>query len=118
MKSRSKSSCPVRSVLDGIADKWSILIIDLLGDVDRMRFNEVSKALGDISQKMLTVTLRLLEADGILSRTMYNEIPPRVEYALTDMGKDLLPHIRHLIHWSRRNLKQIEENRKVFGSTI
>jgi len=104
--------------LDGIADKWSILIIDLLGDVDRMRFNEVSKALGDISQKMLTVTLRLLEADGILSRTMYNEIPPRVEYALTDMGKDLLPHIRHLIHWSRRNLKQIEENRKVFGSTI
>jgi len=118
MKRRTESACPVRSVLNSVGSKWSILIIDILGNTESMRFNEINKTLGDISQKMLTSTLRSLEADGILSRKMYNEIPPRVEYALTDLGKDLLPHIRHLIYWSRRNLKQIEENRKVFGSTI
>lgn len=116
MRSRNKSSCPVRSVLDGVSTKWSILIIDLLGDVDKMRFSEIGKALGDISQKMLTLTLRLLESDGILYRKMYSEIPPRVEYGLTKMGKDLLPNIRRLIYWAKANMGQIEKNRLLFES--
>jgi DNA-binding HxlR family transcriptional regulator len=116
VRSRSKSACPVRSVLDGVANKWSILIIDLLGDAEKMRFSEIGKALGDISQKMLTLTLHLLESDGILSRKMYNEIPPRVEYSLTEMGKDLLPNIRHLIYWAKANMTQIEKNRISFES--
>lgn len=108
-----KSDCPVRSILDGIGSKWSILIIDTLGEKGTLRFNEIRKVLGDISQKMLTSTLRLLEADGIISRRMYAEIPPRVEYELTELGQDLLVNIRLLINWARENMYKIEENRKI-----
>ncbi len=114
-KNISISVCPVRSVLDGIGGKWSMLILDILGENGTMRFNEISKALGDISQKMLTVTLRSLEADGIISRKMYAEIPPRVEYGLTDLGKDLLPNIRNLINWGHKNIDKILINRRSFG---
>lgn len=108
--------CPVRSVLDGIGGKWSILILDILGKKGTLRFNEISKELGDISQKMLTSTLRLLEADGIVSRKMYAEIPPRVEYELTSLGHDLLPNIRNLIDWGHQNIETILRNREVFES--
>lgn len=120
MKTRSKLNevCPVRSVLDGIGGKWSILILDVLGERGTLRFNEISKALGDISQKMLTSTLRSLEADGIISREMYAEIPPRVEYQLTDLGKDLLPNIQNLIVWGHKNIEMIQRNRKVFESSL
>ena len=114
MKRRTESACPVRSVLNSVVSKWSILIIDILGNTESMRFNEINKTLGDISQKMLTSTLRSLEADGILSRKMYNEIPPRVEYALTQLGQELLPHIRNLIGWSQQNLESIKKNRLLF----
>lgn len=106
--------CPVRSVLDGIGGKWSILILDVLGKKGTLRFNEISKELGDISQKMLTTTLRLLEADGIVSRKMYAEIPPRVEYELTPLGHDLLPNIRRLINWGHKNVDTILRNREMF----
>ena len=114
MKRRTESACPVRSVLNSVGSKWSILIIDILGNTESMRFNEINKTLGDISQKMLTSTLRSLEADGILSRKMYNEIPPRVEYALTQLRQELLPHIRNLIGWSQQNLESIKKNRLLF----
>jgi len=111
---KSKSGCPVRSVLNGIGDKWSILVIDILGNIGTMRFNEISKSLGDISQKMLTVTLRSLEADGIIFRNIYAEIPPHVEYGLTSLGNDLLPHISSLINWSKQNMEVIKANRELF----
>lgn len=114
--SKLKDICPVRSVLDGIGGKWSILILDILGEKGTLRFSEISKSLGDISQKMLTSTLRLLEADGIISRKMYAEIPPRVEYELTELGKDLLPNIRNLIEWGHKNIEIIQTNRKAFES--
>lgn len=117
-KSQLKDVCPVRSVLDGIGSKWSILILDVLGKEGTLRFSEISKALIDISQKMLTSTLRLLEADGIISRKMYAEIPPRVEYELTELGRDLLPNIRSLIDWGHKNIKTIQENRKVFENNF
>ena len=120
MKTKSKLNdvCPVRSVLDGIGGKWSILILDILGEKGILRFSEISKNLGDISQKMLTSTLRLLEADGIISRKMYAEIPPRVEYELTELGYDLLPNIRNLINWGHKNIQTIQKNRKVFEDNL
>ncbi len=114
-KKELQEVCPVRAVLDGIGGKWAILIIDLLGDKGPLRFNEINKALEDISQKMLTSTLRLLESDGIISRKMYAEIPPRVEYKLTDLGHDLLPNIRALINWAFKNMETIKNNRKLYS---
>jgi DNA-binding HxlR family transcriptional regulator len=107
--------CPVRNVLDRIGDKWSMLVITILGkQPNPMRFNELSGSIGDISQKMLTVTLRQLEADGLVSRHHYPEIPPRVEYALTDLGYSLLPHLDGLHDWAYRNLDRILETRRKF----
>ncbi len=117
-KSKLDDVCPVRSVLDGIGGKWSILILDVLGKKGTLRFSEIGKELGDISQKMLTSTLRLLEADGIISRKMYAEIPPRVEYGLTELGHDLLPNIRNLINWGHRNIETIQKSRKVFQDNL
>lgn len=115
-KSRLNEVCPVRSILDGIGSKWSILILDILGEKGTLRFSEISKALGDISQKMLTSTLRSLEADGIISRKMYAEIPPRVEYELTNLGRDLLPNIQALISWGYKNIETIQQNRNNYNS--
>lgn len=105
-------SCPVRNVLDRFGDKWSILVIIILGDHGPMRFNALNNTIGDISQKMLTVTLRTLEADGLVLRTLYPEIPPRVEYELTDLGRSLLPLIGSLQQWALQHMPTIMENRK------
>ncbi|HEY0610167.1 MAG TPA: helix-turn-helix domain-containing protein [Chitinophaga sp.] len=104
--------CPVRNVLDRFGDKWSILVIIILGEYGPMRFNVLNNTIGDISQKMLTVTLRTLEADGLVLRTLYPEIPPRVEYELTDLGKSLLPLIESLQQWALHNMPAVMENRK------
>ena len=105
------TDCPVRNVLDRIGDKWSVLIIIFLSNTGTMRFNNLQKAIPDISQKMLTVTLRTLEADGIISREAYNEIPPRVEYRLTALGESLLPAIQMLAEWALANMPAIVKNR-------
>lgn len=107
-------NCPVRQVLDRIGDKWSTLVILILGDSGVMRFNGLSTAIGDISQKMLTATLRNLEADGLVSRQLYPEIPPRVEYELTDLGRSLVPLIRQLEVWADKNFQTIQKNRKKY----
>lgn len=109
------ANCPVRQVLDRIGDKWSTLVILILGDSGVMRFNGIGHAIGDISQKMLTATLRNLEADGLVSRKMYQEIPPRVEYELTDLGRSLLPLIRQLQVWADEHFQTIRKNRKVYA---
>lgn len=103
--------CPVRLVLDRFGDKWSILIICLLGEAGTLRFNEISKLIGDISQKMLTLTLRSLEADSLVSRKIYAEVPPRVEYELTDLGKSLLPHIEGLFRWANAHMTEVLKKR-------
>ncbi|MDO6431624.1 helix-turn-helix domain-containing protein [Flavitalea sp. BT771] len=104
-------ACPVRNVLDRIGDKWSILIIMILGEAGKMRFNGLHKTIGDISQKMLTTTLRTLEADGLISRTVFPEIPPRVEYELTEIGKSLVPHIVRLSAWADEHMPAIKKAR-------
>lgn len=107
-------SCPVRSVMDRLGDKWSILVVLILGDGEPKRFNELHKEIGDISQKMLTVTLRVLEADGLVKRVVYAEVPPRVEYTITPMGKSLVPHIDGLASWAVANMPAIKKSRQQF----
>jgi DNA-binding HxlR family transcriptional regulator len=108
-------NCSIRHILDRFGDKWSILIISILGHVGKQRFNELNQQIGDISQKMLTVTLRSLEADGLISRKLFPEIPPRVEYELTDLGRSLLPHIEHLAEWAAQNMDCILKNRAKYA---
>lgn len=106
--------CPVRDVIAKLGDKWSILVLATLNANKRLRFSEVQKTIGDISQRMLTVTLRSLEADGLISREIYPEIPPRVEYELTDLGEQFLEHINPLIGWAVKNMNTIIQNRVNF----
>lgn len=96
--------CPIRNVLSHISGKWPILILCILSENKRTRFNAISKALPDISSKVLSNTLKSLEADGLVERHSYAEIPPRVEYALTELGKSLMPILGELIGWAIQNL--------------
>lgn len=98
--------CPIRDLLGQIGDKWSVLTLLELHKTEVMRFNELSKAIPDVSQKMLTVTLRALEGHRLVTRTIYPEVPPRVEYRLTDVGKSLMPHIESLIGWALEHRQQ------------
>lgn len=111
-KFRPFETCPVRNVLDRIGDKWSILIISILGEYGTMRFNQINHMIGDISQKMLTVTLKTLEADGLLSRKVYPEVPPRVEYTLTELGQSLLPSIAMITQWAVEHMPTIMASRE------
>lgn len=117
VKYPNAENCPVRTILDRFGDKWSILILLILGDTDKMRFNELHKAIGDVSQKMLTVTLRTLEADGLVKRTIFPEVPPRVEYEITERGKSLLPHIHNLARWATENMTDIKQTRVLFEAS-
>jgi len=107
----SFDDCPVRNVLDRIGDKWSILIISILGECGTLRFNEINHKIGNISQKMLTVTLKTLEADGLVSRKIYPVIPPKVEYTLTLLGESLLPAIHTLTTWAVENMPAVLASR-------
>lgn len=106
--------CPIRNILARIGDKWSLLVIYTLhqSEKDAVRFKALQRAIPDISQKMLTVTLRTLEEDGYVTRTVYPEVPPRVEYALTERALSLIPHIDALIDWALENGEAILKDRK------
>lgn len=106
--------CPIRNILARLCDKWSLLVIYTLNKAGKetVRFKELQREIPDISQKMLTVTLRTLEEDGYVTRTVYPEVPPRVEYALTRRAYSLLPHINALIEWALENKDDIMQARK------
>jgi len=115
-KNRNRdTNCPVRTVLDRIGDKWAVLVIMTLGEEGTMRFNQLHENIGDISQKMLTVTLKKLQEDGLVSRRMYQEIPPRVEYTLTDTGVTLVPLLSALAEWANANMKVIKKSRSAYA---
>lgn len=107
-------TCPIRNILARISDKWSLLTIYTLDCADNktMRFNQLQRSIPDISQKMLTVTLRTLVEDGYVKRTIYPEVPPRVEYALTERTLSLIPHINALTQWALENMDSILIDRK------
>ncbi len=96
-------SCPVRNVIARFSGKWSILVLCVLSENEATRFNEIGKAIPDISPKVLTDTLKSLEAAGLVTRKLYAEVPPKVEYSLTKLSKSLMPHIESLIGWAMEN---------------
>ena len=104
--------CPIRDILSRLGDKWSLLVLTTLYSNGTMRFNDIQRSLGDISQRMLTVTLRSLEADGLVHREVYPEVPPRVEYCLTEMGTTLMPHIQSLVDWALGHMGEILTSRE------
>lgn len=105
-------NCPIRNILSRIGDKWSMLVLYTLETDEAKRFKELQRNIPDISQKMLTATLKMLEADGLVKRETFAEVPPRVEYSLSDKGKTLLPHINALISWATDNMDDIYESRR------
>jgi DNA-binding HxlR family transcriptional regulator len=111
-----KERCPaVREVLNRVGDKWSVQIVDLLGD-GAMRFSDLRRSIEGISQRMLTLTLRGLERDGLVSRTVFPEIPPRVVYELTKLGKTLLDPISALAEWAEAQRTAIQTARETFDA--
>jgi DNA-binding HxlR family transcriptional regulator len=101
-------------VIDRLGDKWSVLVLMLLEEAQVLRFNEIFGYIKTISQKMLAVTLKSLEADGLVKRTVYPQIPPKVEYELTDRGRSLLPHLHQLVGWANNNMDEIRKSREMF----
>jgi DNA-binding HxlR family transcriptional regulator len=106
----------VSDVLSRIGDKWSVLVVTRLGG-GPLRFNELRRAIGGISQRMLTLTLRGLERDGLITRTVFPTIPPRVDYALTPLGRDLLDPVSALGAWAIRNQPRIARAREAFDGS-
>jgi len=108
--------CPLRALLTRLGDKWSLLVIHTLAITpgNRSRFSELMRGINGISQRMLTTTLRSLERDGVLTRHVFPEVPPRVEYELTPLGKSLLVPVQALITWIEGNWNQIEAARAAF----
>ena len=102
--------CPSRLVLDRIADKWTALIIQILARGTK-RYVELQREIGGISQKMLTQTLRSLERDGLVQRTIYPVVPPKVEYNLTRLGRTLIEPLQGLCRWSEKHLPELQANR-------
>ncbi|HEX9324787.1 MAG TPA: helix-turn-helix domain-containing protein [Xanthobacteraceae bacterium] len=105
----------VSEVLARIGDKWTVLVVGVLGEGPK-RFNELRRALGSISQRMLTLTLRGLERDGLVTRTVFPTIPPRVDYELTELGHSLLEPVSGLGLWARHNRAAIEAARRRFDA--
>jgi DNA-binding HxlR family transcriptional regulator len=109
--------CPVRDVLDRIGDKWSVL---LLGELQAgpKRFGALRRSIPDISQRMLTETLRHLQRDGLVTRTVYPTVPPSVEYALTELGLSLMVPLESLVVWSTAHHEKVREARRGFDATV
>jgi DNA-binding HxlR family transcriptional regulator len=101
----------ISETLQLVGDKWTVLVVNTLGE-RKMRFNELRRSIESISQKMLTTTLRQLEHDGFVTRTMYPTIPPRVDYELTELGRDLLTPVHGLMEWAKANRQRIEFARR------
>lgn len=109
------TDCPVREVLDRVGDKWSVLVVVMLGARDR-RYSELLRGIDGISQRMLTLTLRQLERDGLVSRTVHASVPPRVDYALTDLGRTLLGPLDALARWAEESRPEIRTARERYDA--
>lgn len=106
--------CPVRNVIARFGNKWAFLTVLVIGEQGVVRFNELSRLIPDVSSRVLSSTLRTLEADGFIDRKVYAVVPPKVEYRLTDVGKSLLPLIQQLTEWAQANMKKVMTHRRVY----
>lgn len=104
--------CPAAPVLEWFADKWNLAVMIKISQGEPIRFGELSRQIPDISEKMLAAALRTLEADGLIDRHVFPEVPPRVEYSLTELGQGFVPHIENLMAWGRDNIGKILKNRE------
>ncbi len=105
--------CPIRNILNRISDKWTLLVLYTLNGHESMRFKDLSAELKDVSQKMLVLTLRTLQTDGYIKREIFAEVPPRVEYKLTDRARSLFPIINQLIQWAKDHMDEILYDRTI-----
>lgn len=116
LKKEDKNSiveiCPVRNVVARFGNKWAFLVILILSEKSVVRFNELCRQIPDVSSRVLSSTLRGLEADGLISRKVYPVVPPKVEYRLTDIGSSLVPLIKQVTDWAQANMKTIVSHRK------
>ena len=110
------ANCHAREMLARVGDKWSVYVIHVLGDAGTLRFNELRNRVDGISQRMLTVTLRGMERDGLVTRRVYPEVPPRVEYALTRLGRTLRQLVRGLVEWSGAHLVEVDAARAAYDA--
>ena len=106
--------CPIRNVVARFGDKWSLLVLLVIDSVEIVRFNELGRLIPDISTRVLSTTLKNLEADGLISRKVYAQVPPKVEYSLTETGKSLVPLIMQLTEWAKRNMKSVVRHRQEY----
>jgi DNA-binding HxlR family transcriptional regulator len=109
------TSCEIRDLLDRLADKWSLLVVELLGGGTR-RFSQLHREIDEISQRMLTLTLRRLERDGLILRTVYPTVPPRADYSLTPLGQSLLAAVAPLVAWTRAHREEIATARYAYDT--
>jgi DNA-binding HxlR family transcriptional regulator len=112
----TRANCHAREILARVGDKWSVYVIHVLGDAGTLRFNELRTRVDGISQRMLTVTLRGMERDGLVERTVYAEVPPRVEYALTGLGATLRELVNGLVEWSGAHLDEVDAARAAYDA--
>jgi len=113
-KDMDDDRCPVRGVLDRLSDRWTVLILLTLDDFGTLRFTVLKAKIPDVSQRMLAQTLRRLEYDGLVQRTVYPTIPPKVEYTLTPLGRSFLQPLRGLVAWARRNRQKVRSARVAY----
>lgn len=109
--------CPIRNVVARFGNKWALLVVLVLNENGPIRFNQLGKLIPDISTKVLSGTLHILEADGLVKRTVFPEVPIRVEYELTETGRTLVPIILSLTEWAQKNMKSIMKHRKDFEAS-
>lgn len=110
------ATCPIRNVVARFGDKWSLLVLLVINEAGIVRFNELGRMIPDISTRVLSTTLKTLEADGLIDRKVYAQVPPKVEYTLTDTGRSLIPLLVQLMEWAQRNMKNVMTNRRRYES--
>ncbi|HEV7839412.1 MAG TPA: helix-turn-helix domain-containing protein [Gemmatimonadaceae bacterium] len=113
---QTPGNCHAREMLARVGDKWSMYVIHVLADAGTLRFNQLRSRVSGISQRMLTVTLRGMERDGLVKRTVYPEVPPRVEYTLTPLGATLRQLVRGLVEWSEAHLSEVDAARTSYDA--
>ena len=118
LKKEEKNSiieiCPVRNVIARFGNKWALLVVLVISEHECVRFNELCRLIPDVSSRVLSGTLKTLEADALVARKVYPTVPPKVEYRLTEIGRSLVPLIAQLTEWAQTNMKTIVKHRKAF----
>lgn len=110
------ATCPIRNVVARFGDKWSLLVLLVINEAGIVRFNELGRMIPDISRRVLSTTLKTLEADGLIDRKVYAQVPPKVEYTLTETGRSLIPLIMQLTEWAQQNMKNVMTHRRRYES--